>query len=229
MGCTTPHSVPYYIHTKQFIMTIKQFFIDNQSEIITDLNNELFDERIFKFWRRVGSHLTLREVMNTYWIDTKAEFCVDLGVMFGKMFELYLPFKLQEAGYDVEPCFSSQGDMKNGDTYWEIKTGRGKFIQGATHSPKEKSSMNLIQVLWDCEWDKSLDEIEQDGKFISVINICVFRDVTPHSIGKHSDNNSRTTLRFTCEDYDTCNDACVIGSIKKNRVNVGFTKVSCYN
>ena len=207
-------------------MTIKQFIHINSLEIIEDLNREMMDERIIKFWRRVGSHLTLRQVQEKYWSDTTAEFAVDLGVTFGKVFELYLPFKLADAGFDIEPLFSSAGDMKQGDKFWELKTGRGKFIQGTTHSPKEKSEMNLIQVLWDCRWDVSLDEIDKTGEFISSLNVCVFENIKVDSVGEHSGNNSRTTMKFTREQYDTCVEACVIGSIKQNRINVGFIKES---
>jgi len=208
-------------------MTIKQFIQINSVEIIEDLNREMMDERITKFWRKVGSHLTLRQIQKKYWSDTTAEFAVDLGVTFGKVFELYLPFKLADAGFDIEPLFSSAGDMKEGDNkYWELKTGRGKFIQGTTHSPKEKSEMNLIQVLWDCRWDVSLDEIEKTGEFISQLNVCVFEGITVDSVGEHSSNNSRTTMKFTADKFDICQEACVIGSIKKNRINIGFIKES---
>ena len=207
---------------------IKTIFEENIVEIIEDLNAELLQDRIINFWKKVGSHLTLTELVNTYWGEAKSEFAVDLGVTFGKIFELYLPFKLQSMGYDVKPRFSSAGDMIEeliwGENHWEIKTGRGKFIQGATHSPKEKGKMNLIQVLWDCHWDKSLDDIMKTGEFISVINVCIFEDTTVNSIGEHSNNNSRTILKFTRDRYDDCLEACVYGNIKKNRVNVGFVK-----
>lgn len=208
---------------------IKTIFEENIVEIIEDLNAELLQDRIINFWKKVGSHLTLTELVNTYWGEAKSEFAVDLGVTFGKIFELYLPFKLQSMGYNVKPRFSSAGDMIEELIQgilkdWEIKTGRGKFIQGATHSPKEKGKMNLIQVLWDCHWDKSLDDIMKTGEFISVINVCIFEDTTVNSIGEHSNNNSRTILKFTRDRYDDCLEACVYGNIKKNRVNVGFVK-----
>ena len=207
---------------------IKTIFEENIVEIIEDLNAELLQDRIINFWKKVGSHLTLTELVNTYWGEVKSEFAVDLGVTFGKIFELYLPFKLQSMGYDVKPRFSSAGDMieelKQVAKHWELKTGRGKFIQGATHSPKEKGKMNLIQVLWDCHWDKSLDDIMKTGEFISVINVCIFEDTIVNSIGEHSNNNSRTVLKFTRDRYDDCLEACVYGNIKKNRVNVGFVK-----
>ena len=207
---------------------IKTIFEENIVEIIEDLNAELLQYRIINFWKKVGAHLTLTELVDTYWGEVKSEFAVDLGVTFGKIFELYLPFKLQSMGYNVKPRFSSAGDMieelKQGEKHWELKTGRGKFIQGATHSPKEKGKMNLIQVLWDCHWDKSLNEIMETGEFISVINVCVFEDTTVNSIGEHSNNNSRTTLQFTADRYEDCVEACVYGTIKKNRVNVAFQK-----
>lgn len=207
---------------------IKAIFEENIVEIIEDLNAELLQDRIINFWKKVGAHLTLTELVDTYWGEVKSEFAVDLGVTFGKIFELYLPFKLQSLGYNVKPQFSSAGDMieefAGSDIYWELKTGRGDFIQGATHSPKEKGAMNLIQVLWDCHWDKSLNEIMETGEFISVINVCVFESTTVNSVGEHSDNNSRTTLKFTRDRYDDCVEACVYGKIKQNRVNVGFVK-----
>ena len=204
---------------------IKSILKDNISEIIDDMNEELLQDRIIRFWNRNNSHLTLKQFVDTYWED-KSEFAVDLGVSFGKIFEFYLPCKLKELGYNVIPTFTSKGDMIEDDISWEIKTGRGKFIQGATHSPKEKSALNLIQVLWDCHWNKTLDEILADRKFISEINICVFHNIVVDSIGEHSNNNSRTTLQFRNDRYDECVDACVYGSIKKNRKNVGFVKES---
>ena len=204
---------------------IKSVLREHISEIIDDMNEELLQDRIIRFWKRNNSHLTLRQFVDTYWED-KSEFAVDLGVSFGKIFEFYLPCKLQELGYNVIPTFTSKGDMIENDISWEIKTGRGKFIQGATHSPKEKSALNLIQVLWDCHWDKTLDDILADRKFISEINICVFHNIIVDSIGEHSNNNSRTTLQFKNNRYSECLDACVFGSIKQNRVNVGFVKES---
>ena len=166
--------------------------------------------------------------MCTYWVGKKArsEFAVDLGVTFGKITELYLPFKLKSLGCNVVPIFTSEGDMKELEKFWEIKTGRGKFIQGATHSPKEKKPLNLIQILWDCHWNKTLAEIKHDRKFIKQLNICVFDDIIVDSIGEHSDNNSRTQLVFRNHLYNECVDACVYGTIKKNTKNVGFVKES---
>ena len=209
-------------------MTIKQFIKSHATEIVADMNRELMNERLFRFWQRTAPHLTLRQLQETYWTDkkSKAEFAVDLGVMFGKVWELYLPFKLHDAGLNVKPLFTSAGDFVEGTTPWENKTGRGKFIQGATHSPKEKSAMNLIQVLWDCRWDVPLNEIMASGEFISEMNICVFDDVVVNSVGEHSDNNSRTQLVFTKEQFDVCATACVVGSIKKNSKNVGFVRAS---
>ena len=204
---------------------IKSVLREHIPEIIDDMNEELLQDRIIRFWKRNNSHLTLKQFVDTYWED-KSEFAVDLGVSFGKIFEFYLPCKLQELGYNVIPTFTSKGDMIENDISWEIKTGRGKFIQGATHSPKEKSALNLIQVLWDCHWDKTLDDILADRKFISEINICVFHNIIVDSIGEHSNNNSRTTLQFKNNRYSECLDACVFGSIKQNRVNVGFVKES---
>ena len=204
---------------------IKSTIQQHVSEIIDDMNEELLQDRIIRFWKRNNSHLTLKQFVDTYWED-KSEFAVDLGVSFGKIFEFYLPCKLQELGYNVIPTFTSKGDMIENDISWEIKTGRGKFIQGATHSPKEKSALNLIQVLWDCHWNKTLDDILSDRKFISEINICVFHNIIVDSIGEHSNNNSRTTLQFKNNRYSECLDACVFGSIKQNRVNVGFIKES---
>ena len=204
---------------------IKSVLREHISEIIDDMNEELLQDRIIRFWKRNNSHLTLKQFVDTYWED-KSEFAVDLGVSFGKIFEFYLPLKLQELGSNITPTFTSKGDMIENDISWEIKTGRGKFIQGATHSPKEKSALNLIQVLWDCHWNKTLDDILADRKFISEINICVFHNIIVDSIGEHSNNNSRTTLQFKNNRYSECLDACVFGSIKQNRINVGFVKES---
>ena len=209
---------------------IKNVISDNISEIIADMNKELLQDRIVRFWGKVGSHLTLSELVNQYWNDeSKSEFFVDLGVSFGKIFELYLPFKLQELGCSVLPKFSSAGDfieiLDGSIKPWEIKTGQGTHIQGATHSPKEKNSSNLVQVLWAPVKDKSLDEIMETGCFIEALNVCVFTDVVGESIGQHSSNNSRTSLKFPVSKVAVCEDACVFGGIKPNRTWVGFTKL----
>ena len=216
--------------------SIKTLIRENINDIINDLNEELLSDRILRFWDKVNIMerdskpygYTLDELMCTYWVGKKArsEFAVDLGVTFGKITELYLPFKLKSLGCNVVPIFTSEGDMKELEKFWEIKTGRGKFIQGATHSPKEKNALNLIQVLWDCHWNKTLAEIKHDRKFIKQLNICVFDDIIVDSIGEHSDNNSRTQLVFRNHLYNECVDACVYGTIKKNTKNVGFVKQS---
>ena len=112
--------------------SIKSALSTHITEVVEDMNKELLNDRIVSFWGKVAPELTLRQLVDTYWKDTKSEFAVDLGVTFGKIFELYLPFKLKSLGYDVEPQFSSSGDMientPNGKIYWELKTGRGKFI-----------------------------------------------------------------------------------------------------
>tara|TARA_B100000131_G_scaffold173317_1_gene167444 strand:+ start:106 stop:765 length:660 start_codon:yes stop_codon:yes gene_type:complete len=216
--------------------SIKTLIRENINDIINDLNEELLLDRILRFWDKVNIMerdskpygYTLDELMCTYWVGKKArsEFAVDLGVTFGKITELYLPFKLKSLGCNVVPIFTSEGDMKELEKFWEIKTGRGKFIQGATHSPKEKKPLNLIQILWDCHWNKTLAEIKHDRKFIKQLNICVFDDIIVDSIGEHSDNNSRTQLVFRNHLYNECVDACVYGTIKKNTKNVGFVKES---
>jgi|TARA_R100000278_G_scaffold113902_1_gene92223 hypothetical protein len=216
--------------------SIKTLIRENINDIINDLNEELLSDRILRFWDKVNIMerdskpygYTLDELMCTYWVGKKArsEFAVDLGVTFGKITELYLPFKLKSLGCNVVPIFTSEGDMKELEKFWEIKTGRGKFIQGATHSPKEKKPLNLIQILWDCHWNKTLAEIKHDRKFIKQLNICVFDDIIVDSIGEHSDNNSRTQLVFRNHLYNECVDACVYGTIKKNTKNVGFVKES---
>ena len=213
--------------------SIKTLIRENINDIVNDLNEELLQDRIVRFWDKVNIMdrdikpygYTLDELVTKHW-GVRSEFTVDLGVTFGKVFELYLPFKLKSLGCNVVPTFTSKGDMKEGETYWEIKTGRGKFIQGATHSPKEKNALNLIQVLWDCHWDLTLAELKRDRKFIKEMNICVFNDIIVDSVGEHSDNNSRTTLQFRRDRFDECVDACVYGSIKQNSVNVAFVKES---
>jgi len=211
---------------------VKAILKDNISDIVDDLNEELLLEKIFRYWNKDSSHMMLHEYTDTYWPGNLKEFAVDLGVSFGKIFELYLPNKLAKLGCNVQGKYTSDGDMMEQlsllmQLYWELKTGRGKFIQGATHSPKEKKMFGgYIQVLWECDWNTPLDTILETRKFISHLNICVFRDTKVNSVGEHSDNNSRTTLRFTKDKYDECVDACIFGSIKKNPTYVGFVKES---
>ena len=209
---------------------VKKILKDNISEIVNELNEELLLDRLFRYWKKRGSHLTLREYSELDWPGNLKELAVDLGVGFGKLFELYLPNKLAELGCNVEGKYTSDGDMMEHlpelvRLHWEIKTGRGNFIQGATHSPKEKKVFGgYIQVLWECDWNTPLDTILETRKFISHLNVCVFRDTKVNSVGEYSDTNSRTTIRFTKDRYYECVDACIFGSIKKNSVNVGFVK-----
>ena len=183
---------------------VKKILKDNIPEIINELNEELLLERLFRYWKKRGSHLTLREYSELDWPGNLKEFAVDLGVGFGKLFELYLPNKLAELGCNVEGKYTSDGDMMEHlfrsraidplaelvRLYWEIKTGRGNFIQGATHSPKEKKVFGgYIQVLWECDWNTPLDTILETRKFISHLNVCVFRDTKVNSVGEYSDTN----------------------------------------
>ena len=105
---------------------VKDLIADNIDAIVEDLNKELLSDRIVRFWQKVDSNLTLDELVTRHW-QVRSEFTVDLGVSFGKIFEFYLPNKLQELGCDITPTFTSKGDMLEGETHWEIKTGRGKF------------------------------------------------------------------------------------------------------
>jgi len=214
---------------------VKKVLKDNISETFNELNEELFLERVFRYWKDCGSHLTLREYSELNWPGNLKEFAVDRGVEFGKLFELYLPNMLAKLGCNVKGKYTSDGDMmehlpEQMKLYWELKTGRGKFIQGATHSPKEKKMFGgYIQVLWECNWDTPLDTILETRKFISHLNVCVFRDTKVKSVGEAKSDNSRTVLKFTKDRYDECVDACIFGSIKKNPVNVGFVKESVYS
>jgi len=206
---------------------IKRAMKDNIEEIIIDMNEELFKDVHIRQWGNKHSHMTLREYRMLIYPDKKSnqEFGVKLGVAFGNAFEYILPDRLIELGCDVTPYHTSEGDMKEGDTHWEIKTGSMDFVQGATHSPKEHKKMNLIQVLWDKFEDKSLDDILKDRKFISELNFCVFEGIEPKSLGTPSKNNSRTSLKISRDYYDVAVDSCIYGEIKKNRVWCGFTKV----
>ena len=64
------------------------------------------DERVFKFWKRVGSNLTLRQLVQKYWTDAKsrAEFAVDLGVMKNEESQVDLP-----SLSSITPRFSLEG------------------------------------------------------------------------------------------------------------------------
>jgi len=61
---------------------VKAIFEENIVEIIEDLNAELLQDRIINFWKKVGAHLTLTELVDTYWGEVKSEFAVDLGVLY---------------------------------------------------------------------------------------------------------------------------------------------------
>ena len=208
---------------------LKSILKEHINEIILDMNEELLNDRIVRYWNEDDSDLTLREYVNKYW-EKLSEFSVDLGVSFGKIFELYLPRKLNKLGYNVNTKFTSNGDMEEvlsdvKSILWEIKTGRGEKIQGATHSPKEhKVFEGYLQVLWECFWDTPLTEILETRRFISNINVSAFTNTTVSSSGKPSNVSSITSVGFKSDRYDDCVDACVYGKIKKNPVNVKFIK-----
>ena len=231
---------------------IKSIFDKNSVEIIGRLNDKFIERsHIVGMWKDENdSDLTLTQFRDRYWEGkTKTEFAVDLGVSMGKITEFYLPKILSSLNANVTPKFTSSGDMKelyekhehtsiefkeykeNLEIYWEIKTGRGDSIQGATHSPKEKGNLNLIQILWDANWDAKLKDVLESRKFISELNLSVFVDTNAHtSTGTHSDNNSRTKIQFHKDRVDDCIEACVYGIIKdkyrKNDKWVKFNKVS---
>lgn len=207
-------------------MTLNSIISDNFEEIINEINQEILDFRILKFWKKTNPELTLTELRDSFWTDAKsrAEFSVDLGVEFGKMFELFLPFYLQRKGYDCEPSFNSEGDMVFRKKPFELKTGQGNDIQGATHSPKENKPMNLVQVLWEFNKTSTLTQLLETKAFVSCLNICVLDNVNAISIGEASDNSSRTKLKFPKEMCDVIQESTVFGKCRPGRDYVIFEK-----
>jgi hypothetical protein len=207
-------------------MTLNQIISDNFEEILNEVNREILDFRIVKFWKKINPELTLTQLRDSFWIDTesKKEFSVDLGVEFGKMFELFLPFYLQKKGYDCQSSFTSNGDMIYAKKSIEIKTGQGNDIQGATHSPKEEKPMNLVQVLWEFNKTQTLTQLLETKAFVSKMNLCVLDDVSITRIGTHSENNSRTTFKFPKEMQDVIEESTVFGKCRRGRKHVVFEK-----
>jgi len=200
---------------------------DNFGEIIEELNKEILNFRIVRFWQKINPSLTLTQLRDAYWQDAKSrsEFGVDLGVEFGKMFEMFLPFFLNEKGYACEPCFNSSGDMKFEGETKEIKTGTGGNIQGSTHSTgKETKPISMVQVLWEMNKETPLSELLQTKAFIKAINICVVDSISIERKGEHTDNNSRTTFSFTNKNFDALSDGLVFGRCRKGTKNVIFEK-----
>ena len=207
-------------------MTLNQIISDNFEEILNEVNQEILDFRILKFWKKINPELKITELRDSFWTDKKsrAEFSVDLGVEFGKMFELFLPFFLQKKGYDCQPSFNSGGDMIFQGKPYEIKTGQGNDIQGATHSPKEEKPMNLVQVLWEFNKTQSLTELLESKAFVSHLNLCVLDDVQITRMGTHTGNNSRTTFKFPREMYDVIQESMIFGKCSQGTKNVVFKK-----
>jgi|TARA_B100000073_G_scaffold190403_1_gene157612 hypothetical protein len=207
-------------------MTLNQIISDNFEEILNKVNDEILDFRLLKFWKKINPELNIVQLRDSYWTDVKsrAEFSVDLGVEFGKMFELFLPFYLQDKGYDCSPSFNSGGDMIFQGKPYEIKTGQGNDIQGATHSPKEEKPMNLVQVLWEFDKTKNLNELLESKAFIASLNLCVLDDIRINRHGTHSGNNSRTTFKFPKEMHDVIEEAMIFGRCTKGSKNVVFKK-----
>ena len=95
--------------------SIKTLIRENINDIVNDLNEELLQDRIVRFWDKVNTidrnikpyGYTLDELVTKHW-GVRSEFTVDLGVTFGKVFELYLPFKLMSLGCNVVPTFTSK-------------------------------------------------------------------------------------------------------------------------
>jgi len=207
-------------------MTLNQIISDNFEEILNEVNQEILDFRIVKFWKKINPELTLTQLRDSFWIDTesKKEFSVDLGVEFGQMFELFLPFYLQKKGYDCQSSFTSNGDMIYAKKSIEIKTGQGNDIQGATHSPKEEKPMNLVQVLWDFNKDVPLTQLLETKAFVSSMNLCVLDDIRITRMGTHTGNNSRTTFKFPVEMFTEIQESMVFGRCTKGTKNVVFKK-----
>lgn len=207
-------------------MTLNNIISDNFEEIIAQINQEILDFRILKFWKKTNPELTITELRDSFWTDVKsrAEFSVDLGVEFGKMFEIFLPFFIGDKGFNCNPSFNSGGDMLFNNKAYEIKTGQGVSIQGATHSPKEEKPMNLVQVLWQFNKTSTLTELLETKAFVSCMNLCVLDDVLITRMGTHSGNNSRTTFKFSKEMYDVVEESMVFGKCRRGRDYVIFEK-----
>lgn len=207
-------------------MTLNQIISDNFEEIITNLNQEILNFRILRLWKKTNPDWNLIELRDHFWTDAKGkkEFATDLGVEFGKMFELFLPIYLHEKGYDCVPSFNSEGDLILEGKSYELKTGQGDDIQGATHSPKEDKPMNLVQVLWEFDKQQSLNTLLETKGFISMMNLCVLDSVKIIRIGKESKNNSRTTYKFPKEMTDIIVENTVFGRCNRGKSYVVFKK-----
>ena len=48
-------------------MTIKSILSDNLNEIVSDMNEELLNDRIVRFWKKNDEDLTLRQFVDKYW------------------------------------------------------------------------------------------------------------------------------------------------------------------
>jgi hypothetical protein len=221
-----PRSDVSLIRSQISFMTLNSIISDNFEEIINEINQEILDFRIIKFWKKTNPELTITELRDSFWTDAKsrAEFSVDLGVEFGKMFEIFLPFFIRDKGFDCSPSFNSGGDMIFNNKAYEIKTGQGDSIQGATHSPKEEKPMNLIQVLWEFNKTSTLTQLLETKAFVSSMNVCVLDNVQITRVGTHSGNNSRTTFKFPVEMYDVIDESMVFGKCTKGTKNVVFKK-----
>ena len=73
--------------------SIKSALSNHITEIVEDMNKELLTSHRY-ILKGVAPELTLRQLVILIG-RIQTEFAVDLGVTFGKIFELYLPFKLK--------------------------------------------------------------------------------------------------------------------------------------
>jgi hypothetical protein len=197
---------------------LKKILDENFFDLIDYLNELISTRSTFADAINIYPELSINQFVEKMW-EKKAEGFNRFSVDMGHLFETYLPVYLRDEGYDADGRFSTYGDMMFEGEQWEIKTGSGDFVQGATHSPKEDGSMNVVMFLYDLDRDTSVGELAITGNWIKSVVLVVSENLTFHRSGTANGNNSRTSLKFTLDQNDKVIKSMVYGEVKSINPN----------
>jgi hypothetical protein len=184
------------------------------SEIVIE-QNQLFSTCGVDFRAAIkkNPNQTMEKYRHRLYGTSNSEFGSKIGAHFGNCAELAVIEVLENAGYDCKRLHNSKGDMMWYGTHYEIKSGRGEYLQGSTHSPKEDSKMNLVQILWELNWHVPVGELQIAGRWIKAWNICVFENIELKRFGKPKKNSSRSLLKLPGREIKAAKHGCLYGTV----------------
>lgn len=189
------------------------------------------------FWRLCEKKLSLREYINST-NDKKSTLIRNnkVSVIIGNEIEEELCPLLKSMNIVSEHVDNEIGDFLIENTMWELKTskektnGKGiKTLQGSTHSGSKCD--NYIFIRYGINIDKILKWKDKPNNIIDRLHFSVHRNVVKKEywIGKHTNKNSRTTLKVPIGVYEDFSKGLVFGEIKPGRKFLQFLTLPLYN